>query len=214
MRILVLNGNTTQAITDRAVAAAEAEVGSAAEIVGMSAPFGPAVVTVASENAMAAKAILQALEDHHNGFDAVILAISFDTALTEARARLPIPVFGITEAGLKAARTVSPRIGIISIGEVSQPLYREVFARYPESTAIVGTRVIEMGSVAAYVAAHTVDDRIVEEANDLVDRDGAEAIVICGAALAGAGRRLQPLVQRPIFDGVQAATRAALSRSN
>ncbi len=46
------------------------------------------------------------------------------------------------------------------------------------------------------LAAHTVDDRIVEDANRLADDDGAEAIVICGAALAGAGRRLQPLVRR------------------
>lgn len=211
MRILVLNGNTTQAITDRAVAAAQAEAGAAAEIVGMSAPFGPAVVTVAAENDIAAQAILQALDEHHRGFDAVILAISFDTALSEARVRLPIPVYGITEAGLRAARKISPRIGIISIGEVSQPLYREVLARYPESDAIVGKRVIEMGSVAAYVEAHKVDDRIVEEANDLAETDGAEAIVICGAALAGAGRRLQPRVSRPLFDGIQAATRAALS---
>ncbi len=211
MRILVLNGNTTQAITDRAAAAARAEAGSEAEVIGMSAPFGPAVVTVASENTIAAQAILQALDDHHQAFDAVILAISFDTALAEARARLPIPVYGITESGLKAAHAITTRIGIISIGEVSQPLYREVFERYPESSAVVGTRVIEMGSVAAYVAAHLVDDRIVEEANDLADRDGAEAIVICGAALAGAGRRLQDRVRRPIFDGIQAATKAALS---
>jgi allantoin racemase len=209
MRILVLNGNTTQAITDRAAASAQATLGPAAEVVGISAPFGPAVVTVASENAVAARAILQALADHHRGFDAVILAISFDTALAEARAALTIPVYGITEEALKAAAAISPRVGVITIGAESTPLYQEVLARYPESRAIVGKRVISMESVASYVTAGSVDQRIVEEANGLAADDGAGAVVLCGAALAGAGARLQPLVSCPLIDGVPAAAEAA-----
>jgi Asp/Glu/hydantoin racemase len=211
MRILIVNGNTTQAITDRAVAVARATAGAAAEIVGVTAPFGPAVVTVASENEIAARAILQALAENHAGFDAAILAISFDTALFEARALLSIPVYGITEAALKAAAALSPRLGVITMGEASQPLYRDVLARYPEAQAIVGRSVIDMASVAAYVAAGSVDDRIVAEANRLAAETAAGAIVICGAALAGAGERLQARVACPLVDGVPAAVRAALA---
>jgi allantoin racemase len=211
MRILVINGNTTEAITERAVAAARATAGAAAEIVGLSAPFGPAVVTMASENEIAARAILQALADNHSGYDAVILAISFDTALAEARKLVPIPVYGITEEALKAAAALSDRIGVISIGEVSQPLYREVFARYPESSMIVGTSVIDMANVGAYVAAQGVDDRILAEADSLARGARAGAVVMCGAALAGAGARLQSALSFPLIDGVPAATKAALA---
>jgi allantoin racemase len=211
MRILIINGNTTQAITDRAVAAAQATAGAAAQIIGLTAPFGPAVVTIASENEIAARAILQALAEHHHGFDAVILAISFDTALAEARALVPIPVHGITEEALKAAASLSDRIGVISIGEVSQPLYRDVFTRYPESRLIVGRSVIDMADASSYVTAGSLDERIVAEAERLSREAKAEAVVICGAALAGAGARLQPRLSRPLIDGVQAATRAALA---
>jgi allantoin racemase len=211
MRILVINGNTTQAITDRAVAAAQATAGAAARIIGLSAPFGPAVVTIAPENDIAARAILQALSEHHQGFDAVILAISFDTALAEARALFPIPVHGITEEALKAAAALSNRIGVISIGEASQPLYRDVFARYPESRLIVGRSVIEMADAAAYVAAGGLDERIVAEAERLCAEAQAAVVVICGAALAGAAARLQAQVSCPLIDGVEAATKAALA---
>jgi allantoin racemase len=209
MRILVLNGNTTQAITDRAAAVAQATAGSAAEIVGMSAPFGPAVVTVAAENAIAHRAILEALRANWRGFDAIVLAISFDTALAEARALLPIPVYGITEEALKASSIISRRVGVITIGASSAPLYAEVLARYPESRNIVGQRMIDLTSVASYIAAESIDDRIVSEANGLAAEAGAEVVVICGAALAGAGARLQPRASCRLVDGVPAAVEAA-----
>ena len=54
-----------------------------------------------------------------------------------------------------------------------------------------------------------MEPRIVEEAQWLVREAGAQAILICGAALAGTARRLQVAVGVPLVDGIGSAVRMA-----
>ena len=211
MRILLVNGNTTQEITDRAVAAARRAAPKGTEVVGISAPFGANVVTTSPENLIAGHAILDALARHHQGFDAVILAISFDTALAEARELLRIPIYGITESALLEAVKKSDKIGVIIFGAASLPLYRSVFDRYPSSRAIAEVAMIDVASTKAYVTAGGLDVAILTEVNRMVRAHGIGATVICGAALAGIAERLQPQCDCLLVDGVPAAIRAALA---
>ena len=212
MRLLVVNGNTTQAITDRAVAVARRIAPPDCEIVGVTAPFGPEVVTQAPENLVAGHAILDALARHHHGFDAAILAISFDTALAEARALLPIPVYGITESALSAATDAADGIGLVTLGAASLPLYRQVFARHSAAAAIRDVAVVEPGSIQAYAAGEGLDHAILAEVERMRRDHAIGAAVICGAAVAGAAERLQPRTACPLFDGLVAAVRRALRR--
>ena len=210
MRILIVNGNTTQAITDRAVAAARRLAPADCEILGATAPFGPEVVTQAPENLIAGHAILDALARHHAGFDAAILAISFDTALAEARALLPIPVYGITESALTEAAAAAEGIGVVTLGMASLPLYREVFVRHPAAAMISDVAVVEPGSIQAYAAGDGLDQAILAEVARMRSEHAIGAAVICGAALAGSAERLQPYAACPLLDGVAAAVRRAL----
>lgn len=210
MRILIVNGNTTQAITDRVVAVARRCAPANVEFVGFSAPFGADVVKSAPENLIAGHAVLQALAEHHEGFDAAILAISFDTALAEARALLPIPVYGITEAALMKAAALGGSIGVITLGATSLPLYQSVFARYPASASIADVGVVDVASVQAYVAAERLEELVLGEINRMAARHAVATIVICGAAVAGIAERLQPQTACKLVDGVPAAVEAAI----
>lgn len=205
MRFLVVNGNTTQPITDRVVAAARAAAGADVEIVGMTAPFGANVVVTEAENTVAAYAVLELLARHHRGFDAAILAISFDSGLFAAREVLPIPVVGITEAALETAAAGASAIGVITFGEASLPLYRSVFARYPAAAKIARIATIPTASTSAYVSAADLDSRVLEEVEDLARRHGITSVAICGAAIAGMAARLQPHTTSRLSDGVPAA---------
>ena len=86
MRLLLINGNTTQAITDRCAAAARAVAGPGTEIVAATARRGPAIIGTRAENALAAAAVVELIAEHAGSCDAALIAISFDTAL-DARAR-------------------------------------------------------------------------------------------------------------------------------
>jgi allantoin racemase len=73
---------------------------------------------------------------------------------------------------------------------------------------VAGIRTIDIASSAEYLAAEKMDARIIAEANALAV-DGADAVVICGAAMAGVARRLKPAVSVPLIDGVTSAVAQA-----
>jgi allantoin racemase len=209
MRLLLINGNTTGAVTDIVVAEARRVAPPDTVVSGVTARFGASIVTNEAEDTVAAMAVLELLAEHCGGHDAVILAISFDSGLAAAQRLSPIPVVGMTEAAITAAARLAPRIGIIVFGAASLPLYRAVFARHPNAAAITAVRVIDIASTAAYLDLDGRDTRIQTEAEAL-NRDGAGAVVICGAALAGSAGRLQPRLPFPVLDGITCAVDAAV----
>ena len=125
MKLLLVNGNTTQAVTDRVVAEATRCAAPGTAITGVTARFGVSIVSTEAEEEIAGHAVLDALAANFAGHDAVILAISFDTALLGARQILPVPVLGMTESSLMTACLLGRRFGLISFGQSSRRMYLE-----------------------------------------------------------------------------------------
>ena len=103
MRLLIANANTTEAITETCAAVARAAAAPGTEIIGATPRFGPAVIATRVENVIAGHALLEVLAEHAGQVDAVLLAVSFDTALDAARQMMPCPVLGMTEAAALTA---------------------------------------------------------------------------------------------------------------
>jgi len=89
MRLLVANANTTAAITETCAAVARAAAAPGTEIIGATPRFGPSVIATRVENVIAGHALLEVLAEHAGSVDAVLLAVSFDTALDAARQMMP-----------------------------------------------------------------------------------------------------------------------------
>jgi allantoin racemase len=106
------------------------------------------VIASRAENAIAEHSLISLVSEHAANCDAVVIGVSYDTGLRGARELLPIPVVGITEAGLLTACMLGGRIGVIAFGRHTLPLYQELAASYGLSTRIAGWRVIE--STAAF----------------------------------------------------------------
>lgn len=215
MRILLINGNTTQAITDRCAAAARAAASPGTEIVAVTATHGPRIVGTRAENALAAASVIELLATHGEGCDAALIAVSFDTALDGAREAAPFPVVGMTEAALHAAAMLGGPIGFIGPLRRARGVYAEAIARTGLTGRLAGYRVLDMrpqdyadpaGLVTATAAL----------ASELIERDGAESIVVAGAALAGLIDRVQANVPVPVVDGIAAGVvlAEALARLN
>lgn len=205
-RILVVNPNTTEAVTQGFLDVARRIAPAGLAFDGVTGRFGARIVSNEAENVIAGHSVLDLIAEHAAGHDAVILAISFDTALLAARAMLPIPVIGITEAALAAAQEGGRRVGVVFFGEISRPVYERVFASYGVSP--VASAVVEFASAADYLAAEAKDRAVAEACRRLADQ-GAEAAVICGAAAVGMAARLQPDAPIPLFDGAAAIARCA-----
>jgi allantoin racemase len=209
MKLLLANANTTQAVTEACITEARRCASPDTEILGVTASFGASIVTTQPENVIAAHAALDLLARHYHGCDAAILAISFDSGLFAARGLLPIPVLGMTEAALHSACMLGARFGMITFGTASTPLYRELVSTLGLNERLAALRTIDVASVAAYLAPDAQNEAILAAAEALHCEDGADIVVICGAALAGVSHRLQPRTPVPLLDGIGCAVRQA-----
>lgn len=200
-KVLVVNPNTSPEVTAAFVAAAEPRAQVDLQLQGVTGQFGARIVSTEPDNLIAGHALLDLIATHAHGYDAVILAISFDTGLAAIQALLPVPVVAITQASLEAAAAHSSNIGVVIFGTVSRGLYDETIARC--GIRPVGVFAVEIASASDYTTAEAKDHAVVEACESLA-RDGAEAVVICGAAVAGIAHRLQPRVAPRLFDGTEA----------
>jgi len=210
MRILVVNANTSDIVTDKVAAQARLSASTGTEIVSVTGTFGARVIGSRAEHAIGEHSTLALIAQHAPGCDAVVIAVSYDTGLRAARELLPIPVVGMTESGLLTACMLGGRIGVITFGRRVLPLYRELVTSYGLDPRIAGWRTLE--STAAYQrgthdALDTLDRELVEAALDLVERDGAETVVLTGAVMAGVPARLQKGVPVPLIDCIACAVR-------
>ena len=98
---------------------------------------------------------------------------------------------------------------MITFGRRVLPLYHELVASYGLASRIAGWRVLESTAAYARGAHDELDREIVNAARDLVERDGAETVVLTGAVMAGVPARLQPDVPVPLIDCIACAVRQA-----
>jgi allantoin racemase len=209
VRLLVVNANTSQFVTDRVAAEARLAASPGSEIRAVTGEFGAKIIGTRAENAIAAHAMVDLMARHAEGCDAAVIAVSHDTALDAARQLLNIPVVGMTEASLLTACMLGGRIGIVTLGRSGLPMYQELVARY----GLAG-RVADWGAIdttAAFGPGDTaeLDRLLVAEAKRLVEQAGAETVILSGAVMAGVPRRLQEQLSVPLIDGISCGVRQA-----
>ena len=209
MRLLVVNANTTQSVTDAVAAEARRAASSGTEILPLTGAFGARVITTRAENAVAEHALLDGLARHAGGYDAVLVAVSYDTGLRAARELMPVPVVGMTEAALFTAAMVGGRFGLVVFGKSGAPLYREVVEGHGLAGRLAAIRPIEATALDVFKDRAAVENRIEEAALRLVREDGADSVVLSGAAMAGMARTLAERVPAPVVDGIAAGVAMA-----
>jgi len=204
MKIQLVNPNLTQAVTDRVLesALAAARPGTAFEAV--TGAFGPEVIGSRAENALAAHGVLDLVARHAPGCDAVVLAVSLDTAAWACRELLPIPVVAMTEAALHTAALLAPRFGVLTYGRRLGPVYRELVEACGLAGRLAGVGTVEVTPQQTFSEPEFVLASVREAASALVE-DGAEAVVLAGAAMAAMAPRLQADLPVPLLDGVACA---------
>ena len=209
MKLLLVNPNLTRGVTDAVLAAARQRAAPGTELLAVTGTFGPAVIGSRAEAALAQHGLLELVARHAPGCDAVVLGVSLDTALWACREMLDIPVIGMTEAGLLCGATVASRIGLLTYGHRMAPLYRELVASYGLADRLAGIETLALDPAASLADPEGTRRAVLEGALRLVERDGAEAVLLAGAAMASMAESLQPSVPVPLLDGVACAVAMA-----
>lgn len=208
-RILVVNSNTTESVTARIHAAAEAAAPPGAVVRSVSAPFGLPLIVSRADWLVAGPATLAALAAHRGQYDAAVIACFGDPGLDAARELLEVPVIGISEAAFHAAAMLGRRFGIVSFTAALRPMFEDCLAHHGLQDRCAGFR---MGPAFAGDPGTVAEERealLLDLCRQSVEEDGAEAVILAGGPLAGIAPRLAGRVPVPLVDGTVAGVRLA-----
>jgi Asp/Glu/hydantoin racemase len=210
-RLLLINPNISDSVSAliRAEAGRSASPGTTLEVV--TAPFGVAYIETRFEALIGAYAAAQLAAEHHERFDAVIVAAFGDPGLGGLREALPCPVTGLTEAALASACMLGSRFSIVAISQRIKAWYRETVQHYGLEGRLASIRALDEPLADIGNVQGNQGEALVALAERCVRDDGADVIVLAGAPLAGMARSLAGRLPVPCVDGVSSSVRHAES---
>lgn len=211
MRILVVNVNTTEAMTASIGAQARAVAAAGTEIVALTPFFGAESVEGNVESYLAAIAVMDRVLAYREPYDAVIQAGFGEHGREGLQELLDVPVVDITEAAAHLAHLLGHRYSVVTTLDRAVPLIEDRLLvagldRHCASVRSSGMSVLELESAPERAVA-----AIVEEAARAVSQDRAEVIILGCGGMAGLDAAVRAEVQVPVVDGVSAAVKLAES---
>lgn len=211
MRILLINPNTTGAITDRMAAYIGEIAGTTATFVPVTGRFGARYISSRAAAAIAGHAALDALAEHVEGCDAVYLACFGDPGLAALKEVSPIPVVGMAEAACLEAARGGRRFAIVTGGILWKPMLAEFVATLGLSRELAAIRTVAPTGDQIANDPEAALSLLADACTACAKDDGADIVILGGAALAGLAQRIQPRVAAPLLCSVEVGARAALA---
>ena len=209
MRILLINPNISQSVSDMIGAEARRAASAATEIDVATAAFGVAYIETRFEALIGAYAAANLAAEHAGRYDALVIAAFGDPGIAGIREAVDVPVVGLTEAALMSACLLGGRFSIVAISRRITAWYRECVQANGLIDRLASIRCLDqpLRDIGAVQDDHT--PRLRELCTRAVDEDGADAIILAGAPLAGLARSIRGDIAVPLVDGVSSAVRHA-----
>jgi allantoin racemase len=203
MKVLVLNPNTSAAVTDRIAGVVRRVARPDTEAVVMQIPHGPEVLESYYDEAIAAPYILQAVQDAAGqGFDAIIVAAFCDPGLEAVREISTIPVYALEETTFAVALLLGNKFGILTEKKHKVAVKQQHVRKHGLDSRFAGVRPLNMGVAEIACEPDRVKQTGTEVARRLVEEDGAEVIIMGCASMAGYSADLERELGVPVLDPI------------
>ena len=209
--IVVINPNSTQAVTD----------GMSEAVDSLRRPGGPAIECITMESGppgvetqMDAESVVLPLCDYVRGRNhdagAFVIGCYSDPGLHAAREIARAPVFGIAESAMATALTRGDRFGVISILPGSIPRHvRQVRAMGVE-TRFAGDLPVGLGVTELGGGEEEIYERMETTGRRLRDECGADVVILGCTGMAHFRRPLETALGLPVVEPTRAAVAFAL----
>jgi len=211
MRILVLNPNTGADMTSLVMRVLGPLTPAGIELKPATGRFGARYISSRSAGAIASHAALDAYAEYGGDCDAVYLACFGDPGLMALKELATVPVVGMAEAACRLAAAGGERFSIVTGGERWGPILTEFVASLGLSANLAAVQTVAPtgGDIANDPEGSIA--LLAEACRQTVARDGAGAVILGGAGLAGLAARVQPHLDVPVLCSVEAGFAAVLA---
>jgi len=209
-RILVINPNSTEAVTrsmDAALDPLRAPGGP--EIASVTLAEGPPGIQSQRDVDFVVPHLCRRIGED-NRSDAFVIACFSDPGLHSARETTDRPVLGISEVGMTTALNLGQRIGVIAVLRQSIPRHTRYFRAMGIAERIAGEVAVDLPVVELSDEAKT-GARMLAVGRALKDEHGADVLVMGCAGMARYRAPLEQALGVPVIDPTQAAVGMAIS---
>ncbi|WP_420406060.1 aspartate/glutamate racemase family protein [Nisaea sp.] len=188
-RILLINPNATEYVTERMAVAAREELGAAWHVEEMTNAGAPSIITDDAGLELATNLMVEAFEKGRDPLDGVIVAAFGDPALQELKSMLPVPVVGIAESGMLEAA----EYGNFAIVTPTPDLFDAINGlaeRYGVRSKLAAQLTTETDAYVLMSQPEALVATLRGMIEEAVADGGVDAVVIGGGPLADAAREL------------------------
>jgi allantoin racemase len=121
MKLLLLNPNTSTAVTQLMTDVGQRAAAPGTELVPCTATRGVPYIATRTEAQIGGAIALEMLAEQHGNVDAAIIAAFGDPGLFAARETFDIPVIGLAEAAMLTACMAGRRFAIVTFAQALGP---------------------------------------------------------------------------------------------
>src|SRR5450631_1050640 len=208
MRILVVNPNTTVAMTEKIGRAARAAAALGTEIIAVNPMDGPVSIEGYYDEAFSVPGLLAEIaKGDATGVSAHIIACFDDTGLEAARSASFAPVIGIGEAAFHLASMLGHRFSVVTTLSRSIATIENNLMKYGLASRCGKVRACEIPVLSLDDPTSDAAARIGAEIELAKREDRAEAIILGCAGMADLAARLSERHGLPVIDGVASAVK-------
>ncbi|OIQ50612.1 Asp/Glu/Hydantoin racemase [Pseudodesulfovibrio hydrargyri] len=205
MRILLINPNSSPAMTRTIANTGKAAAAPGTEVVGTCPPGAPLSIEGHSDGVLAAFHTLKLVEESGPA-DGYVLACFDDTGVDAVRERVAGPVLGIGEAAMHAATMLACRFSILTSLERSVPILEDNAARYGLAARCRGVHAAQL-PVLAFEDGKSAYAVLRDAARAVLERDRSDALVLGCGGMAHLAPRLAGELGVPVVEGVACAVK-------
>ncbi len=210
-RILIINPNSTEAVTRAIDAAVDAlRMPGGPEIVATTLKEGPPGIQTDQHVIDVAEPLCRLIQREEAHTAAFVNACFSDPGIKLMRSRTAKPVFGIAESGLLTALAIGRKVGVIAILEASVARHYRYFDALGITERIAGDIPVGLGVVELADAVEAYK-RMLKVGKTLRDEKGADVLVLGCAGMSQHRKRLEDEVGLPVVDPTQVTVGMAVT---
>lgn len=212
MKILLINPNTTQAMTDAIASAARQVAAPGTEIKAVQPSFGPVSIESHYDEAVAAAGVAEQVRlAAHWQPDATVIACFGDPGLDAAREALDGPVIGIAQAAFHGAALLATGFSVVTTMTRTCIMAEHLLHRYGFERQCRGVHGTDIPVLDLESCSPATLDMIEQAARHALATDRSGAIVLGCAGMAPLCAELTRRLNVPVLDGVSMAVKLAES---
>jgi allantoin racemase len=209
MKIMVINPNTSQSMTDHLRQELERIKRRGTELTVVCAERGPETIESAYDEAYATPPTLDLVKKaNREGYDAVILACFSDPGLEAAKEISGIPVIGIEESSLHIAAMLGAKFTIVTPRKERIPARRAHVHLRGLDYFLASVKSLDLSVAETDAEPEKTKRRVLEVAKQAVE-DGAEVILLGCAGMAGYAPEIESKLNIKVIDPSAVALKVA-----